>query len=217
MNWRFREPVNSLTHLSGFALSIAGLVLLVRAGAQYGGVARVVSFSIFGASLILLYAASTLYHWLRLSERGTRVLKRLDHIAIFVLIAGTYTPICLVPLWGAWGWSLLVSVWGLALAGVVLKLLWLHAPRWLSTVLYVLMGWLVAVAVVPMLHTVPPGGLWWLLAGGLFYTVGAIIYASKWPNPLPRRFGFHEIWHLFVLAGSFSQFWSIFRYMTHLG
>lgn len=211
---RMRDPVNSLTHLAGAVLSAVGLVLLIYVGAARGTVWHVVSYTVFGISMILLYAASTAYHWARVSERAIQALKRLDHMMIFVLIAGTYTPFCLVPLRGAWGWSLFGSIWGLAVAGLVMKGFWLHAPRWLSTVLYAGMGWLVAVAAIPLMDAVPAGGLGWLLGGGLFYTVGAVVYATKWPNPVPNVFGFHEIWHLFVLAGSFCHFWAVFRYIT---
>lgn len=214
MKWRPRDPISALTHLVGALLSVAGLILLVYRGATTGTAWHVVSFSIFGASLILLYTASTLYHWLQVSEEARRVLRRIDHMMIFVLIAGTYTPILLVPLRGAWGWSLFGVIWGLALAGLVLKIFWLEAPRWLNTLLYIGMGWLVVVAAVPLVNRVPPPGLIWLLAGGLFYTAGAVLYALKWPNPFPRVFGFHEIWHLFVMAGSFSHFWSIFRHLA---
>lgn len=212
-----KDPISSLTHLAGLLLSVAGLVLLLVRSVAHAKMRLVVACSIFGASLILLYAASTLYHWLRVSERATRVLKRLDHTMIFVLIAGTYTPFCLGPLQGPWGWSLLAAIWTLALAGAIFKLFWLHAPRWLSTGLYVAMGWLVVIAARPLLQHMPTGGLLWLAAGGLAYTVGAVVYATRWPDPLPRVFGFHELWHLFVLAGSFAQYWSVFRYVVRAG
>jgi hemolysin III len=136
---------------------------------------------------------------------------------IFVLIAGTYTPICLVPLRGAWGWSLFGIVWGMALVGLVLKLFWIQAPRWLSTSIYLLMGWICVIAIYPIVQTVPTGGVIWLAMGGLFYSIGAIIYGIKWPDPFPRVFGFHAIWHLFVLGGSFCHFWMIYSYVTYIG
>lgn len=132
---------------------------------------------------------------------------------IFVLIAGTYTPVCLVVLRGPWGWSLLGTVWGLAVAGIVMKLFWMTAPRWLSTLLYILMGWLVVVAFVPLVEALPMQGILWLSAGGFFYTLGAVIYAIKRPNLVAGVFGFHELWHLFVMAGSFCHFWVMLHYV----
>lgn len=228
-----REPVSGLTHLAGAALSAVGLVALVRAALRGAGIATttvgaaaggrtvatgawpLVAVAIFGASLILLYTASSLYHLLPLSARGTLVLRRLDHMMIYVLIAGTYTPFCLISLRGrgAWGWSLFGTVWGLALAGVILKAVWINAPRWLSVAFYLGMGWLVVVAAGPLLRAVPAGGLEWLAIGGLFYTVGAVFYATKWPRLAPGVFGFHELWHLFVMAGSFSHFWAVYRFL----
>lgn len=213
MTRKLREPINGLTHLIGAALSIAALVLLVYFAAVKGTVWHVVSFSIFGASLILLYTSSTLYHWLPLSERGVRIFRRIDHIMIFILIAGTYTPICLVSLRGGWGWSVFGIVWGIAITGIVLKLFWLQAPRWFSTLIYLLMGWLVVIAILPLIHSVPIGGIAWLAIGGIFYSVGALIYGIKRPNIIPGWFGFHEIFHLLTMAGSFSHFWLMFRYV----
>lgn len=208
--WLF-EPINSLTHLVGALLSVAGLVVLL-ALAQ-GEPRRVVSFAVYGASLILLYLASTLYHALKVGAQVRTLLKRLDHIAIFGLIAGTYTPVALVTLQGAWGWTILAVIWGLALLGALFKLLWLRAPRWLYTGLYLLMGWLVIVAVVPIVRAMPAGGLVYMALGGLFYTVGAVVYALKRPN-LSALFGFHELWHLLVLAGSISHFLMMARYVA---
>lgn len=194
-------------------LSIAGLVWLVYLAAADEKPWHLISFAVFGTSLVLLYTASTLYHLLPLSDRGTTILRKIDHIMIFVLIAGTYTPICLIPLRGGWGWSLFATVWGLALGGLVLKLVWLHAPRWLSTSCYLLMGWLVVIAFFPLISAVPPGGILWLVAGGFFYTTGAVIYAAKKPNIVPGIVGFHEIFHVFVIAGSVSHFWLMYRYI----
>lgn len=202
---RLREPVSALTHLAGAVLAVFGLVYLVIVGLERGPW-HLAGFTAFGVSMILLYLASGLYHAVSAAPKTTLLLRKLDHVAIFVLIAGSYTPFCLLPLRGPWGWSLLAAVWGLALVGAVTKLFWIHAPRWLSTGFYMLMGWLVVVAAYPLARNVEPASLLWLGAGGLFYTAGAFVYALKWPNPLPNRFGFHEIWHLFVLAGSGSHF-----------
>ena len=214
---KLRDPVNGLTHLPGIPLAILGTELLVYY-AVIGATARhVVTFSVFGASLFLLYTASTLYHLLPVSDDGTQVLRRIDHSMIYVLIAGTYTPICLIPLRGIWGWSIFGTIWGLAAAGIVMTIRWFDAPRWLTTLIYVLMGWLIAIAFVPLLRTIPPGGVAWLVGGGLFYSIGAIIYGTKRPRlPGWKFFGFHEIFHLFVLAGSFCHWWLMWKYIIYL-
>lgn len=203
---RLKDPASALTHFLGALLSAVGLGVLISRALAAGTVWHLVSFPIFGAGLLLLYTASTLYHSLRLPPGPTATLRRLDHIMVFVLIAASYTPFCLLPLRGPWGWSLFGTVWGLAAAGAVLKLLWLDAPRWVSVGFYLAMGWLVVVAVYPLAKTAPPASLAWLAAGGLFYTVGAVGYAIKWPSPWPGRFGFHDVWHLFVMGGSLSHF-----------
>lgn len=206
-----KEPFSGLSHLTGAFLSIAALSVLVTLAALQGTVWHVVSFSIYGTSMILLYTASALYHLLPLSERGSRVLRILDHVMIFMLIAGTYTPICLVPLRGGWGWSVFGVIWGLAIAGVFVSTFWINAPRWVSTGIYLLMGWVCIVAIYPIVTSLTVEGLVWLVAGGLFYSVGAVVYALKKPNPWPPHFGFHEIWHLFVMGGSFCHFMVMLR------
>lgn len=213
---RLKDPVSGLSHLLGVFLSILGLVLLVTFGARQGTAWHVVSFSIFGASLILLYLASTLYHLLPLSPEGTRVLRTIDHMMIYVLISGTYTPVCLIALRGAWGWTLFSVIWALAILGMVLKLFWLEAPRWLYTLFYVGMGWLAVIAFVPLLRAIPLQGVLWLLLGGVLYSAGALLYGLKWPRGIPGWFGFHEIFHLFIMAGSFSHFWMMWRYILPL-
>lgn len=213
---KLRDPVSGLTHFFGLLISIAGLVILVYLAAKRATPWHIVSFSIFGASLILLYGASSLYHLLPLSEKGIRILRKIDHMMIFVLIAGTYTPVCLVPLRGPWGWSLFGSVWGIALIGMILKIVWLDAPRWFSTCVYVVMGWLVVIAFLPLARSMPPAGLEWLAAGGVLYTVGAVIYGTKRPRISLKWFGFHEIFHLFVLCGSFAHFWLMLKYIMYL-
>ncbi|MCA9836827.1 MAG: hemolysin III family protein [Trueperaceae bacterium] len=209
----FREPANSLSHFIGILLSIAALVILLVF--SKGDPWRVTSFAIYGSSLIILYTASTLYHSLKVGERVLKALKRFDHMAIFGLIAGTYTPVTLVTLQGgktAWGWSIFGVIWGFALLGFLFKIFWIRAPRWLYTTLYVVMGWMAIIAIVPIAQTMPFGGLMWLGIGGVFYTLGAVIYALKKPN-LHKYFGFHEIWHLFVLAGSISHFVMMLKYV----
>jgi hemolysin III len=211
---KLRDPMSGLTHCIGAVLAVAGLVLLICESVNPVKPWHIISFSVFGTGLILLYTASTLYHWLPLSENGVRNLRRLDHIMIFILIAATYTPVCLIPLRGPWGWSLFGSVWALAILGIFLKLFWLQAPRWFSTTVYIIMGWLAIAGVWPLIMTLHVGGFIWVLMGGLFYTIGAIIYATKLPNPWPNFFGFHEIFHIFVMLGSVSHFWVMYEYVA---
>ncbi len=200
---QIREPFNGSSHLVGLLLAIGGTVLLLQVASGPG---ERVAFGVYGATLILLYSASTLYHTLTLPERPSRALRTLDHIAIYFLIAGTYTPVALITLKGRLGWSLLAAVWLIAAAGIPFKLFYLHAPVWLSTGTYLAMGYLALVAVVPIAHAVSLRGLAWLAAGGLAYTIGTVIYARQRPDPFPGRFGHHEIWHLLVLAGSACHF-----------
>lgn len=184
-----------LTHGVGALLGVAGLVLLVVRAARWGDAWQVTSVAVFGATLVLLYSASTLYHAWR-NERTKPWLRRFDHAAIFLLIAGTYTPFVLVSLRGPWGWSLFGVVWGLAIAGVVLKLKFAGRFRAVSTAVYLVMGWLVLVALKPLVAALPPGGLGWLVAGGVGYSAGTVFY-------LWRRLPYHHaLWHGFVLIGS---------------
>ena len=214
MKKRLREPVSGLTHLAGVLLALVGLgVLLVRASGA-GRVDQLVAFGIFGCSLVALYGASSLYHLLPVSPAVVAKLRRLDHVMIFILIAGTYTPICMLALEGGWGAGLLGLVWTLALCGVVVKVFWMDAPRWLSVGLYLAMGWLAVIAIPAILQAIPPGGIAWIFGGGLVYSAGAIIYGFKWPNLAPGVFGFHELWHLFVLAGSACHFLAMLLYIA---
>ncbi len=203
----YEEMANTITHGIGIGFSIAGLILLVVRAAMYGNAWEVVSFSIYGASLILLYSASTLYHGFR-SPRVKEVLRIFDHSAIYLLIAGTYTPFLLVTLRGPWGWSLFGTIWGLAILGITFKLIF--GPRYdiLSTIFYLLMGWVVIIAIKPLLSALPFAGLMWLLAGGLAYSLGVIFYA--WEK-LPYN---HAIWHGFVLTGSLFHFFAVFFYIA---
>jgi hemolysin III len=213
---RLREPVNGLTHLAGALLACIGLAVLLATAASAGRADQLLAFSVFGFSLILLYTASALYHLLPLSPAGVARLRMADHVTIFLLIAGTYTPFCLLALDGGWQVGLLGLVWGLAFFGVLLKLLWMDAPRWLSVTLYLGMGWVAVVAAPALLRSVPAGGIVWVLAGGLIYSAGALVYGLRRPNPVPGVFGFHELWHLFVMAGSACHFWAVLRYIAPL-
>ena len=216
MKKRLREPISGLTHLVGGLLALVGLVVLLATAVSARRVDQFVAFGIFGFSLVTLYTARALYHLLPLSPPGVARLRRVDHMMVFVLIAGTYTPICLLTLKGGWRVGLLGLVWGLALCGILLKFLWMNAPRWLSVMLYLGMGWVAVVAAPVIFRAVPIEGVTWILAGGLVYSVGALIYGLKRPNPIPGVFGFHEIWHLFVVAGSTCHFWAMLRYIAPL-
>lgn len=196
------EVANSVTHGVGWLLSVCGLAILVTLAAITGGALRVVSCAVFGATLVLLYAASTLYHALP-SERAKHVFRVLDHSAIFLLIAGTYTPLSLVAVGGPWGWSLFGAIWLLALIGVLLNTIAHGKWRWLSIILYVSMGWMVVIAFRPLVAAVSPGVLGLVIAGGLAYTVGLAFYGWR-----RLRYG-HAVWHLFVLAGSVLHYLAI--------
>ncbi|NIV15631.1 MAG: hemolysin III family protein [Aliifodinibius sp.] len=201
------EIANSVTHGIGAALSMVGLGVLVFIASTQGDGWRIVSFSIYGTTLFFLYLVSTLYHSFT-NIRVKRLFRLLDHSSIFLLIAGTYTPVTLIPMRGPWGWTIFGLIWALAIAGIVLKIFMLGKFKILSVVLYVAMGWLIVVAVKPMLQMVPRGLIIWLLIGGLFYTLGLIFYATK---KVPY---FHAVWHLFVLGGSISHFLGILFYLS---
>lgn len=206
---RLRQPISGLSHLVGALLSIVGLVWLIQLSSETDRFWKVLSAAIFGGTMIMLYTSSTLYHLLSVSERAIQNLRRLDHTMIYVFIAGSYTPVCLVPLRQHWGWTAFGVVWGLAGLGVILKLLWLEKSRFVRIVLYLAMGW-VSVFIIPKLWTILPLGVFfWLVAGGAAYTIGAAVYATKWPDPLPEVFGFHEIWHILVMVGTFCHFWFV--------
>jgi hemolysin III len=196
------ELAHALTHGIGAALSVAGLAVLVTLTSQRGDAWQVTATAIFGATLVLLYTASTLYHSFR-NERRKRLLRKFDHAAIFLLIAGTYTPFLLVNLRGPWGWSLFGVIWAIAMVGVAMKFWFAGRFRVASTLLYIGMGWLLLIAGRPLLITVPTGSLWLLLAGGLTYTVGTVFYLWK---RLPYH---HAVWHLFVLGGSVCHFFAV--------
>ena len=196
------EIANSISHGIGVALAIAGVVLLNVFGALYGTAWHIVSFSIFGLSMVLLYLASTLYHGVK-KPRLKEKLNKLDHSAIYILIAGSYTPIALISLRGWLGWTIFGLIWSLAVAGIVFKMFF-YKPRWrnLSTALYIIMGWLVVFAIVPVIQNVPNTSLWFLLAGGLSYTAGAMFYL------FPKVPFFHLVFHLFILGGSVCHFFA---------
>lgn len=213
------RPWSAITHGVGIALSILGTVLLfLRAISLGAGVWHMVSFAIYGASMIGLYTASTLYHCLNTSVHGRIALRKYDHTSIYFLIAGSYTPICLVGLrtQGGWGWALFGVIWALALGGLVLTLVWVNAPRWMTAGIYLFMGWVAIIALYPLYLTVGWAGLFWLLAGGVLYTVGGVMYALKWPGRDNPRFGCHEIFHVFIVLGSVCHFFLVYRIIAFL-
>lgn len=201
---KIKDPVSGFSHAFGAVLSAVGLVFLIIYASLFGeGAWDIISFTIFGVGLTLLYTFSSLYHLLNLGKTGTNILRKFDHIMIYILIAATYTPICLGPLRGGWGWSIFGVVWGIAIIGIFLTIFWLNAPRWLTTSLYIVMGWTVIVAIYPMLTTFASlnalDSLLWLLAGGILYTIGGVLYGLKWPHFKNKYFGFHELFHIFIL------------------
>lgn len=194
-----REPFNAISHLVGLILAGGGTLYLLVAAT---GASQRAAFSIYGATLVLLYATSTVYHALPLAPSRLRPFRTLDHVAIYFLIAGTYTPVALLLLDGAGSRALLATTWAIAAAGIPFKIRWLDAPVWVSTATYLAMGYLALAAVVPITEAVGWEGLGWLVSGGIAYTIGAVIFTCQRPDPLPHRFGYHGLWHLFVLAGS---------------
>ena len=211
-----REPVNGWLHLAGALLAAVGLVVLAAEAQARGSWRHLVGAWVFGLSALLMFGASALYH---LSPRSTRagLYRRLDHSMIYLFIAGTYTPVCLIALRdSAHGVALLAAVWALAVAGVAQKTLWMRAPRGLSTSIYLGLGWIGAVAAPPLLRAAPPALFAWLLAGGVLYTVGAIFYWARWPRGRPGVFGFHELWHVCVLAASATHYWAVLSYVVPL-
>ncbi|AXI99611.1 hemolysin III [Cyclonatronum proteinivorum] len=207
---KIKDPVSCLTHMGGAFFAVIGLVLmLLTANAPIEAVA----FGIFGGTMFLMYLASTLYHMFDASEQITKALRKFDHVMIYFFIAGTFTPFTMLLIEGSLRWIFLGVIWGIAFAGMVFKLFWLHAPAWLSIALYLGMGWL-GLLVLPYAFTnLSAAAGNWIIAGGLSYTIGAVVYGLKRPDPWPGTFGFHEIWHLFVMGGTFAHFWVVYRYL----
>jgi len=208
----FREPVSGFSHLFGALLSIAALAVLLYVSIVHRNVWQIVSFSIFGTSMILLYSASATYHLVNGSEKVIRILRKLDHSMIFVLIAGSYTPICLMLLRGTLGYAFLSAIWSCAILGIIFKMFFLNVPRWLYTGIYILMGWVAIFVLVPIYRSAGWMAILWLVLGGIFYTTGGVIYGLKRPNIIPNWFGFHEIFHIFIILGSISHFIMVYKF-----
>jgi hemolysin III len=209
---KLREPVNGLTHFFAAIVAAVGLIILIVLG--WNNLIKAISLSVYGISLILLFTASATYHMVMGGPRIVANLRKLDHAAIYLLIAGTYTPICAIMFTGFWRWGLLAIVWSLAIIGIIVKMFIMNAPRWLSAGLYLLMGWLCISAIGEMLRVLPAGALIWLLIGGIAYTLGAVIYITKAMDFFPDKFGFHEVWHIFVILGALAHFISIAVYIA---
>jgi len=213
-----KYPFRTLFGVMATLLSVLAAILLVYRAAIQGSQWHVAVFCIYGTSLITLWTMSTLYHSLNVSKAVRRTLEQVDHAMIYFLIAGTYTPICLIVLGGAWGWSIFGVNWTLAIAGIVLKLVFRHPSKWVRVLFfsfYIVMGWLIVIAWVPLTKALPYQGLGWLIAGGVFYTVGAGIFNLRHLKIHPK-FNAHDIWHLFVLAGSFCHWWMMYDFVVYL-
>ena len=203
-----KDPGSALTHFIGMIMAAIAALPLLAVAAKHDSYHAVAAFAIFAGSMILLYAASTIYHTFNISEKMNKILRKADHMMIFILIAGSYTPICLLVLGGRTGLILLAIVWAFAIAGILIKSFWVFCPKWVSSVLYIGMGWTCVLAFTQLLNSLSPAAFGWLLAGGIIYTVGGVIYALKLPifNNKHKYFGSHEIFHLFVMAGSACHF-----------
>ena len=213
MNITIREPGSALTHFIAMLLALCAAVPLLVRAAVHSGVKSLTAMTVFMISMVLLYAASTIYHSVNCSGRILRIFRKMDHMMIFILIAGTYTPVCLLTLPKPSGLMLLAAVWGIALVGIFIKGFWITCPKWFSSTIYIAMGWVCVLVFGPLLKTLSTPAFLWLLAGGIIYTVGGVIYALKLPifNAKHKFFGSHEVFHLFVMGGSICHF--IFMYL----
>jgi len=214
MNNYIREPINGLTHLAGAVLAFVGLLaMVIKAAATTGSPTEITAVIIFGVSMILLYSASATYHMVIARDKIIAFLRRLDHSMIFILIAGTYTPFCFISLNGKIGAILFSIIAGIAISGVVFKMVWFNCPRWISTALYLAMGWMIVFVFSPLTGSLNPIGLFLLILGGIFYTIGGVIYGAK-PKFLQSKYmGFHEIFHIFIMLGSLAHFLTVFLYV----
>lgn len=216
MKFTVKDPGSALTHFIAMILAMAAAVPLITKAALTSGTQTAVAVAIFIVSMILLYAASTAYHTFDVSEHFNKILKKIDHMMIFVLIAGTYTPVCLIVLGNPVGYRLLALVWIIAAIGIMINALWINCPKWFSSMIYIAMGWVCLTAIKTIIASLTPGAFYWLLAGGIIYTIGGVIYALKLPlfNARFKNFGSHELFHLFVMGGSFCHYIVMFRYVA---
>ncbi len=216
MKFKPKDPGSAITHFIGWLMALFAAVPLILRACTAPDMIHVISLSIFIVSMLLLYAASTLYHSLDINEKVNKRLKKFDHMMISILIAGTYTPVCLIAIRGTLGYTLLAIVWGIAIFGIILKALWVNCPKWVSSLLYISMGWTCVLAFTQILNSLSREAFMWLLTGGIIYTIGGIIYALKLPifNSRHENFGSHEIFHLFVMGGSFCHFVLMYKFLA---
>lgn len=213
---KVKDPGSALTHFIAMIMAIIAATPLLLKAARDSGHMNVRAQCIFILSMIGLYAASTIYHTLDISPKINQMLRKIDHMMIFILIAGTYTPVCMIVLGDRTGWSLLTLVWGIAIVGILINALWITCPKWFSSLIYIAMGWVCVLAITKILDSMSRAGFMWLLAGGIIYTVGGIIYALKLPffNSRHKNFGSHEIFHLFVMGGSFCHYVMMYKFVA---
>lgn len=209
-----REPFNTYSHLIGAIVAAIWTVALML-NASDSSIWHRVSFLIYGVTVFAMFGSSAIYHSINVSFKREEFFRLIDHIMIYLVIAGSYTPMCVIVLEGEWRLWMLIGIWLFALFGILKKIFWLNAPRWFSTLLYLLMGWIAVIIFPQIWESLPHGFAYWIAIGGLCYTIGAIIYVIEKPDPKPESFGFHEIWHIFVMGGAFSHFWAIFYYLPH--
>ena len=211
-----KDPGSALTHFIAMILAMIAAFPLIAKAILLSDRFTASAMAVFIISMILLYAASTIYHTLDISEHVNKMLKKIDQMMIFVLIAGTYTPVCLIVLGNSVGYRLLALVWFIAIVGIIINALWINCPKWFSSMIYIAMGWVCLTAIKTIIASLTPGAFYWLLAGGIIYTIGGIIYALKLPlfNARFKHFGSHEIFHLFVMGGSFCHYIVMFRYVA---
>lgn len=211
-----KDPGSAITHFIGMLMAAFSTLPLLLKASTAPDKTNLLSLAIFAISMILLYTASTVYHTFDLSDKVNTRLKKFDHMMIFILIAGTYTPVCVVVLGGTIGYSLLALIWSMALLGICLKAFWVHCPKWVSSIIYIGMGWTCVLAFTPILNALPKQAFYWLLAGGIVYTIGGIIYALKLPifNHEHKYFGSHEIFHLFCLGGTACHFILMYNFVA---
>ena len=210
------EPLSSIIHFIGFLLSIAGLTLLVVFAVLYGTVGHIVGFSIFGSGLVLLYLASSIYHFISKAHRMKGIFQRIDRMMIYILIASTYTPLTLVLPERGWGWALFGIIWSIAFIGIIIIIFQMNVKKWIAPTIYIVMGWIIVVILPFLIKSLPLIAIWWLVLGGILYTVGVIFFALDRYVSRKRWFGMHEIFHVFVMSGSFSHFWFMFKYLLYI-
>jgi hemolysin III len=211
---KLREPINSITHFAGAGLSILALIaMLIKVIINDGSSIAIISVTIFGISLILLYTISATYHGVISTEKVIFNLKRLDHSMIFILIAGSYAPFCLLAIGGSFGTTMFTIMMSIAAFGIIFKLCWFNCPRWLQTSMYIAMGWSAVFMLKPLSAVLPLTSIFWLVLGGILYTIGGVIYGAKPKKLKIKNFGFHEIFHIFILLGSLSHFICVFTYI----